>query len=181
MTEDPIAALLAKVATGDRSAFRELYANTASKLMGVLVRMLGQRAEAEEALQDVFTRVWTRAGRFDAAKGSALGWLVAVARNAAIDRLRARPPVATGAEEDEAATVADDRPGPEAGLIARGDARRVIDCMGELEPDRAQAVRGAYLQGMSYQQLADRYTVPLNTMRTWLRRSLIRLRECMER
>lgn len=181
MTDDPIATLLTRVAAGDRSAFRELYANTASKLMGVLVRMLGQRAEAEEALQDVFTRVWTRAGRFDAARGSAGGWLVAVARNAAIDRLRARPPVSTGAEEDEAGLVADDRPGAEAGLIAQGEARRVVDCMGELEPDRAAAVRGAYLQGLSYQQLAERYAVPLNTMRTWLRRSLIRLRECMER
>ncbi len=180
MTDDPLAALLSRVATGDRAAFRELYANTASKLMGVLVRMLGQRAEAEEALQDVFTRVWTRAGRYDAAKGSAGGWLVAVARNAAIDRLRARPATRTGAAEDEAETVADDRPGAEAGLIARGEARRVVDCMGQLEADRAAAVRGAYLQGLSYQDLADRFSVPLNTMRTWLRRSLIRLRECME-
>ncbi len=181
MTDDPIAELLIRVATGDRTAFRELYAATSSKLMGVLVRMLGQRAEAEEALQDVFTRVWTRAGRFDAARGSALGWLVAVARNAAIDRLRARPPVLTGTKEDEAATVADDRPGVEAGLIAKGEARRVVDCMAEIEPDRAAAVRGAYLQGRSYQALAERHGVPLNTMRTWLRRSLIRLRECMER
>lgn len=180
MTDDPIAALLGRVAGGDRAAFRELYANTASKLMGVLVRMLGQRAEAEEALQDVFTRVWTRAGRYDAAKGSAIGWMVAVARNAAIDRLRARPPVVTGDEDDEAASVADDRPGAEAGLIARGEAARVVDCMGQLEPDRAAAVRGAYLQGLSYQDLADRHAVPLNTMRTWLRRSLLRLRECLE-
>ncbi len=180
MTDDDLSACLTRVAAGDRGAFRELYAGAAPKLMGVLLRMLGHRAEAEEALQDVFTRVWTRAGRFDPARGSAGGWLVAVARNAAIDRLRARPPVVTGDDGDEAGAVADGRPGAEAGLIARGEARRVVDCMGRLEPDRAAAVRGAYLQGLSYQDLADRHAVPLNTMRTWLRRSLIRLRECME-
>ena len=64
-------------------------------------------------------------------------------------------------------------------MIARGEARRVIDCMGRLEPDRAAAVRGAYLLGLSYQDLADRHGVPLNTMRTWLRRALIALRECL--
>jgi RNA polymerase sigma-70 factor (ECF subfamily) len=181
MTDDPLAQQLARVARGDRSAFRELYATAAPKLMGVLLRMLGQRAEAEEALQDVFTRVWSHAGRYDAGKGSAQGWLVAIARNAAIDRLRARTPVAaTGAGGDEADRLADDRPGAEAGLIARGEARRIVDCLGRLEPDRAAAVRGAYLQGMSYQDLADRHGVPLNTMRTWLRRSLLRLRECLD-
>lgn len=180
MSDDELAPILARVAAGDRGAFRDLYRLAAPKLMGVLMRMLGQRAEAEEALQEVFTRVWTRAGRFDPARGSAGGWLVAVARNAAIDRLRARPPVQTGSEDDEAGAVADESPGAEAGLIARGEARRVVDCMGQLEPDRAAAVRGAYLEGQSYQDLADRFAVPLNTMRTWLRRSLIRLRECME-
>ena len=71
----------------------------------------------------------------------------------------------------------DDRPGAEAGLIARGEARRVIDCMDQLEPDRAAAVRGASLAGLSYRQLAERHNVPLNTMRTSLRRSLLRLKE----
>jgi len=73
----------------------------------------------------------------------------------------------------------DDRPGAEAGLIARGASRRVIDCLDQLEPDRAAAVRGAYLAGLSYRQLAERTNVPLNTMRTRLRRSLLRLKECL--
>lgn len=179
--DDPIAPLLARVANGDRAAFRTLYSVAAPKLMGVLVRMLGTRSEAEDALQEVFTRVWVRAGRFDPALGRGLPWLVTIARNLAIDRLRARPfEGAVGDEEDEAGTVQDSRPGAEARLQALDDARRVVDCMGQLEPDRAAAVRGAYLQGLSYQQLAERHSVPLNTMRTWLRRSLLRLKECIE-
>lgn len=178
---DPIAPLLARIAQGDRAAFRALYRLAAPKLMGVLLRMLGSRAEAEDALQEVFTRIWTRAGRYDPALGRGLSWLIAITRNLAIDRLRARPAEgAPGDADDETASLADSRPGAEARLVALGEARRVADCMGQLAPDRAAAVRGAYLQGLSYQQLADRHGVPLNTMRTWLRRALIRLRECIE-
>lgn len=182
---DPIAPLIQRVAAADRAAFRALYAAAAPKLMGVLVRMLGSRAEAEDAMQEVFTRVWTRAGRYDPGMGRGMAWLVAITRNLAIDRLRARPPAPatrrTDDDEDDGTdALPDPSPGAEGRLIARGEAQRVVDCMGRLEPDRAAAVRGAYLQGMSYQDLADRFGVPLNTMRTWLRRSLIRLRECLE-
>lgn len=178
---DEATPLIQLVAAGDRAAFRALYRLAAPKLMGVLLRMLGTRAEAEDALQEVFTRVWTRAGRFDPALGRGMAWLVALARNHAIDRLRARPPAAArpGDEDDGTAALPDPAPGAEGGLIARGEARRVMDCMKRLEPDRAAAVRGAYLLGLSYRQLADRHGVPLNTMRTWLRRSLLSLRECL--
>lgn len=184
-SDDPIAPLIQRVAGADRAAFRALYAAAAPKLMGVLLRMLGSRTEAEDALQEVFTRVWTRAGRYDPGMGRGMSWLIALTRNLAIDRLRARPPAAvtrhSGEDEDDGtASLPDPGPGAEASLIALGEARRVVDCMGQLEPDRASAVRGAYLQGLSYQDLASRYDVPLNTMRTWLRRSLIRLRECLE-
>ena len=111
--------------------------------------------------------------------GRGMTWLIAIARNLAIDRLRARPPAAPGIGGDETDALPDDRPGAEAGLIARGEARRVIDCLDQLEPDRAAAVRGAYLAGLSYRQLAERHIVPLNTMRTWLRRSILRLNECL--
>lgn len=177
--EDAFAPLLAKVAARDRAAFRELYKTASSKLFGVLVRMLGNRSESEDALQEVFTRIWLRADRFDPAKGSAQGWMIAIARNHAIDRLRARP--VESADEDAVLMLADQKPGAEAALVAKGHAQQIVDCMGQLEPDRARAVQGAYLNGLSYQQLADRFAVPLNTMRTWLRRSLLSLRECMEK
>ncbi len=172
--------MLAKVAQQDRAAFRDLYSSTSSKLFGVVLRILRNRAEAEDALQEVYTRVWLRSGRFDPDKGRAMTWLVSVARNHAIDRLRARVE-ATTATVDEADSLVDTAPGAEAALIAKGQARRIVDCMSALEPDRARAVQGAYLGGLSYADLADRFNVPLNTMRTWLRRSLLQLKECLEK
>ncbi len=180
MTEDPIAELIAKVAAQDRAAFRALYSAAASKLLGVTLRILGNRTEAEDAVQEVFTRVWLRAARFDADKGRGMTWLIAIARNHAIDRLRSKSPAQAGATGDELDTVPDSRASAEGTLIAKGEARRIADCFATLEPDKAQAVRGAYLDGLSYIDLADRYAVPLNTMRTWLRRSLLKLRECMD-
>jgi len=182
MTDDPIADLLLRIQNQDRAAFREIYPATSAKLMGVLLRILGERAEAEDAVQEVFTRVWLRAGRFDPSKGRGMTWLISVARNHAIDRLRARASAAStaSAKGDEAEQVADPRPDVLATLVAQGEARRVVDCFGQLEPDRAAAVRGAYLEGWSYDDLARRFDVPLNTMRTWLRRSLLRLRECLD-
>jgi RNA polymerase sigma-70 factor (ECF subfamily) len=105
-------------------------------------------------------------------------WLIAIARNLAIDRLRARPEATS---DDGLDLVQDTTPRAETRLIAKGEARRMADCFATLEPDRAEAVRGAYLGGLSYVELAERHLVPLNTMRTWLRRSLLKLKECLER
>lgn len=175
--EDPVAQLIARCAAADRAAFRTLYRDTSAKLMGVLLRMLKERAEAEDVLQEVYTRVWLRAARFDPAKGRGMTWLIAIARNLAIDRLRARP---AATSDDGLETVQDSAPRAETRLIAQGEAQRMADCFGTLEPDRAAAVRGAYLDGLSYVDLAARHAVPLNTMRTWLRRSLLKLKECLD-
>jgi RNA polymerase sigma-70 factor (ECF subfamily) len=178
--EDAIAALLVRVAGGDRAAFRALYAATSAKLYGVVLRMLGDRGEAEDALQDVYARAWARAARFDPARGRGMTWLIAIARNHAIDRLRARPD-RTAEEAAELEALADPAPDAERRAIDRDALRRLEECLGTLPPDRAAAVRGAYLLGLSYQELADRHGTPLNTMRTWLRRSLLALRACLDR
>ncbi len=146
--------------------------------MGVLLRMLKDRAEAEDALQEVFTRVWLRAGRFDPDKGRGMTWLIAVARNLALDLLRIRTD--EQAEPDAAEAIVDQTPTAERRMIALGEAGRVSACFEQLEPSKADAVRGAYLSGLSYIDLAARHDVPLNTMRTWLRRSLISLKECLD-
>lgn len=177
MSDDPVAQLIEKCAAQDRAAFRALYRDSSAKLMGVLLRILKERAEAEDALQEVYTRVWLRAGRYDSAKGRGMTWLIAIARNLAIDRLRARPEATS---DDGLDLVQDSAPRAETRLVALGEARRVSDCFDTLEPDRAEAVRGAYLNGLSYADLATRHAVPLNTMRTWLRRSLLKLKECLD-
>lgn len=171
--------LIGRVAAGDRAAFLALYDRTSAKLFGTCLRVLNDRADAEDVLQEVYVKVWRNAGRYSANGLSPMTWLIAVARNAAIDRLRARR--APAEDVEEMAGLADAGPTPEAAAIAASDRARIRACLDELEADRAGAVRGAYLEGMTYQQLADRHGVPLNTMRTWLRRSLLKLRECLSR
>lgn len=179
MTPQDISKLIVRTSMKDRAAFDLLYRHTSAKLFGVCLRVLTDRGEAEEALQEVFVKIWTKADRFAVSELSPISWLVAIARNHAIDRIRARRRPA--AAIDAALDVADPAPGPEAAAMAGGESERVHQCLDELEEDRAAAVRGAYLNGDSYAELAERYKVPLNTMRTWLRRSLLKLRECLER
>lgn len=172
-----IAALIQRTALRDRSAFRELYRRTSAKLFGVCLRILKDRTEAEEALQEVYVKVWQRADRYVRGGYSPISWLVAVARNHALDILRARRP--SGEDLDLALDIADAAPDPEQAAVAGSDRVRIDGCLDKLEADRAEAVRGAYLDGYTYEELAARHNVPLNTMRTWLRRSLLRLRECL--
>lgn len=177
MTSDDISVLLGRVSLKDRKAFNELYGKTSPKLFAICLRILKDRTEAEEALQEVFVKIWRRAGRYTAGQASPLAWLSAIARNHAIDLVRARKPVAS--DIDEAYDLADPSPDPEKSAMISGEGRRIDACMEQLEEDRARAVRQAYVEGLSYQELAGLYSVPLNTMRTWLRRSLLKLRECL--
>ena len=179
MTPQDITKLIVRTSMRDRAAFDLLYRQTSAKLFGVCLRVLNDRTEAEEALQEVFVKIWLKADRFAVSDLSPISWLVAVARNHSIDRIRARrrPTI----DIDAALDIADPAPGPEALAVAGDEGSRIHGCLDELEADKAQAVRGAYLKGESYAELAERHKVPLNTMRTWLRRSLLKLRECLER
>ncbi|PHP64840.1 RNA polymerase subunit sigma [Zhengella mangrovi] len=176
---DQITELIVRTGLKDRSAFDRLYEATSAKLFAICLRVLRDRGEAEDALQEVFVRVWTRADRFAASHHSPISWLAAIARNHCIDRLRARKAPARPVEE--AFDLAADEPGPERLAELSSEGRRIDACMEELETDRAEAVRAAYVMGYSYEELAGRHGVPLNTMRTWLRRSLMKLKECLER
>jgi len=179
MTPDDITKLIVRTALRERAAFDLLYHHTHAKLFGVCLRVLRDRTEAEEALQEVFVKVWTKADRFAVSDLSPISWLVAVARNHCIDRLRARRMPTT--DIDAARDIADAAPDPEQAALAGAVRDHIRRCLSELDADRAAAVRGAYIEGHSYADLAARFAVPINTMKTWLRRSLMKLRECMER
>lgn len=179
MAVDEVSVLISKVALRDRSAFDLLYKMTSAKLFAVCLRILRERSEAEDALQEVYVKVWGRAERFAASQASPVSWLIAVARNHCIDRLRARK--APAINLDDALDIAEPGMNPEASAVNKGEGARIDRCMGELDKDRAAAVRAAYVEGHSYEDLARRFNVPLNTMRTWLRRSLLKLKECLER
>ena len=179
----PLEDLIAKTSLGDRKAFRELYLATSAKLFGVCLRVLKDRAQAEEALQEVYIKIWQKASSFAANTYSPMSWLVVIARNHAIDILRAKHPEARTLEDmqETGEELASDGQNPEEAALLSSEGRSIAACMEELERQKAEAVRLAYVDGYSYQELADRFSVPLNTMRTWLRRSLNSLKECLER
>ena len=180
-TREDIEGWLAGAAIGDRQAFLHLYDATSGKLFGLSLRVLGNRAEAEDALQDIYVKIWRNADRYRVNGLSPITWMATVARNHCIDLIRKRRGEGGRAEMPADDLLSDPAPGPEASAVARGEARAIVDCLEELEAARAEAVRRAYLEGETYADLAARFDVPLNTMRTWLRRSLIALRECLSR
>ncbi|SIS72144.1 RNA polymerase sigma-70 factor, ECF subfamily [Roseivivax lentus] len=165
---------------GDRQAFSALYDRTSAKLFSICLRVLGDRAEAEEALQEAFLRIWGRADMYRANGFSPMTWLITLSRNVAIDRRRRRVPE-PGAGLDAADLVADAAPGPEAQAEMSSEARALHACLDGLAPDRADMVARVYLDGWSYADLSAATGVKLNTVRTWLRRSLIELKECLSR
>lgn len=179
MTAEDISKLIMRAALRDRAAFDQLYHAVSAKLFGVCLRVLKDREDAEEALQEVFVKIWMKADRFATSQHSPMSWLIAIARNHAIDRLRAR--ASEGANPHAEHDPPDPAPGPEASLMYKALRARIETCLDEQEEAHAQAVRAAYIEGYSYAELVAQHRVPLNTMRTWLRRGLQKLRECLER
>lgn len=178
---EALSSAISQVAAGDRAALREVYDRTSAKLFGLCLRILGDTSEAEETMQEVYLSVWRRAGSFDPARASPITWLAVIARSRAIDRLRAAGRLRPAVPIDAASDVADPAEGALAQLEAKGDATLLNACVEELEPRHAQAIRAAFFDGFTYPELADRAQVPLGTMKSWVRRSLLRLRECLER
>jgi RNA polymerase sigma-70 factor (ECF subfamily) len=174
------AALLAQVALGNRAAFESLYRATADKLFGICLRVLGDRAEAEEVLQEVFTAVWRKSAQYDAHEGSVMSWLSITARNRAIDRLRARPPRSTLGALDLAVEVADSGASPYQAAEASSDRDRLVRCLEQLEPRRRSLIREAFFGGFTYEELATRMQAPLGSIKSWIRRGLAQLRTCLE-
>ena len=170
-----VAAALAGVRRGEAAALRRLYTLTSAKLLGVCLRILHDRGAAEEALQDVFLTVWRRPEAFDSTRGGGMAWLITIARNRAIDQLRSRR---TPISEDESAASNVAEPGldPAARLLADEDARRLSACLDTLEPQTAQAIRRAFEDGLTYEELALAAGVPLGTMKSRIRRGLIKMR-----
>lgn len=173
-----LAAALQKVASGDRAALEDVYRRTSGKLFAVVLRILPDRQEAEDVLQDVYLTVWRKADMFDPERASPITWLAALARNRAIDRLRSRGG-RTFVSDDAVAAHADSAPLASERLEATEQASALQACLDDLEPDRADVVRRAFFGGLTYEALARQADVPLGTMKSWMRRSLLRLRTCL--
>jgi RNA polymerase sigma-70 factor (ECF subfamily) len=175
---DALAETLRRVASGDRAAFEEVYRRTSAKLFGVCLRILPVRQEAEEALQEAYLSVWRRAASFDATRGSAMTWLITLTRNRAVDRLRAGGKVTT-TTIDLADMVADERPLASTLIETGQDEARLTHCVGMLESGDATLIRTAFFEGSTYAELASRAAIPLGTIKSRIRRALMKLRDCL--
>lgn len=171
---------MSRVAAGDRAALRDLYEATSAKLFGVCLRILSSKEESEDVLQEVYLTIWRRADRFDSTRASVTTWASTIARNRAIDRLRARGPLAkAGPIEDF--EIADEQPDAEMRLTAAGDLAQLQGCLSELDARTQAVIRTAFFDGVTYEALARRMDAPLGTVKSWIRRGLARLKECLER
>ena len=173
-----LAALLARAGDGDAAAFQTFYDRASAKLFGIIVRILVERGEAEDVLQEVYVTIWRKAAEFDASRASPITWAVTIARNRAIDRIRARAsrPVAP---LDTAMEVRDPRPNADTLIDTATAAARVHAALAQLDPNHAQAIRSCYFEGVTYESLATREGVPVGTLKSWVRRGLIRMRSSL--
>ncbi len=170
--------LLAAVAKGDPVAFERLYGATCAKLYGVVLRILRRHDLAADVMEQAYLQIWRSAGEFDPAHATPLAWMVAIARRQAIDMAR-RPQPAAGDSEPE---VIDENEGPS--TVPRhqltDDLKRLLSCIGRLEPDRQRMLLLAYYGAFSREQLSLKLDMPVNLIRASLRRSLAELEQCLK-
>ncbi|MGI3900232.1 MAG: sigma-70 family RNA polymerase sigma factor [Janthinobacterium lividum] len=170
--------LMDRVAARDRIAFEDLYRATSAKLYGIVVGILARRSLADEVLQEIYVRIWERAGDFDAGKGSPIAWMATVARNRALDEVR-RAKAAPMLALPEGFDVAAETENPLEAMEGSDQLRALMACLDQLDGEKREAVLLAYYRGCSREALSQRYGRPVPTIKTWLHRSLTQLRLCL--
>jgi len=172
--------LIAKSANGDRAAFARLYDASAAKLYGVALRILRREDWAEEVLQECYVSIWAHARDYRPATAAPMTWMTSIVRNRCLDWLR-RPAFEVA---DVEGTIAENAESPNAGPLARLEdaleAKALARCLGELEGKQRQAIALAFYDGLSHSELASHLREPLGTVKTWVRRGLLRLKSCLE-
>jgi RNA polymerase sigma-70 factor (ECF subfamily) len=176
---EDLSVLMAAVAEGDRLAFKHLYDRTSARLLGIVRRIVRDRALAEEVLQEVYLRIWERAATYRTEVGSALTWMISIARHRAIDVLRQRKELVL-APMDDGEDWLERVAGPGDGEADLEDRDRLRRCLQRLEEPQRSCILLAYCDGYSRDELATRYETPVNTIKTWLHRGLAVLRTCLE-
>jgi RNA polymerase sigma-70 factor (ECF subfamily) len=181
VTDDPIGPLLEAAARGDRDAFATLYRQTSSKLFALSMSILRRNDWAEEALQEAYTRIWRSAHRYDSNKGSGMSWIVTISRNAALSKLMRRPKDEFAGNETEMLHLPSGDPTPIETAMRSSDARRLASCLGELEEEQKKSILLIYYQGLTQREVAEHLDRPIGTVKSWVRRGLLRLRGCLDR
>ena len=176
--------LLARVALGDRAAFRQLYDATAPSLFGVALRIVRQRDRAEEVLQDAFVNAWNRASGYQAALSQPMTWLTAIVRNRALDELRSGARHSTTSLDDDeqggAPEPEDDRPNPLGLLEQAADALSIRACLDAIEGPQRQCLALVYYHGLSHSEIASHLGSPIGSIKGWVRRGLDKLKRGLE-
>lgn len=175
------AELLRRIAAQDREALSEFYDQTARPLFSIACRMLGNAADAEEVIQDVFVQIWTKAGKFDAEKGQPFHWVLTLTRNRCIDGLRARQRrsrfmVDTQGELEPDQAV---EPEPVEAPLMEDDNAMIQSVVNNLPKDQRQAIEMAFFGGMTHQEIAESLSEPLGTIKARIRRGMLKLRETL--
>jgi len=177
--------LLARVALGDRAAFRQLYEATAPSLFGVALRIVRQRDRAEEVLQDAFVNAWHHAAGYQAALSQPMTWLTAIVRHRALDELRRgarhRMESLDDRESEGAPEIEDERPDPLKLLERAADALAIRDCLEAIDGPQRRCLALVYYHGLSHSEVADQIGSPIGSVKVWLRRGLDKLKRCLER
>ena len=178
--------LLQRIAARDTAALAELYDRHSRLLFGLLLRIVRDRGEAEEILQEAFVRVWTRAESYDARMGGPLPWIVRVARNRAIDRLRARrvraivDAPALDMAALEATAPATGIQSPEAAVLDSERRQKLTGALAGLPGEQRQLIEAAFFEGYTHSELAQRFELPLGTVKTRIRLGMIAMRKGLE-
>jgi RNA polymerase sigma-70 factor (ECF subfamily) len=174
-----LAKLLVKTGQGDRQAFAMLYQATSAKLFGLALRILANRDLAEEALQDAFVKIWHSADTYREDKAAVMTWMTAIVRNRCIDLLRTKSPEQLLNDDASFDDWISDDLGPLEKTVSRSETRALLACMRQLAPLQRQAFALSYFHGLAHEQLARQLEQPLGTVKTWLRRGLDTLKNCM--
>ena len=171
-------ALLA-CASGDRSALHGIYELEAPRMLGVAMRLVKRRALAEEIVHDCFLRVWKAAGSFDPSRGNGRAWMYAILRNHALNVLRGEARLELTGECEPVEGVCEE-PTPEEILMQVSEGAALRRCLEALEPERRRIIVLAYTDGLSHGEIATLVGVPLGTVKSWIRRSLLKLKACLQ-
>ncbi len=178
LTPDELAGNLERTGKGDIAAFVSVYNATSKKLFGIVARILGRGPLAEDVLQDVYLRVWQRAGDYTASRGSAIAWLAMIARNRALDEARRRKPMAID-DLPELLDLPDDTD-IAADFLEFDELRRLRGCLDRLQPDQRALLQMIYFDGATRETVATRTGKTVAVVKTWIRRSLAELKGCLE-
>jgi RNA polymerase sigma-70 factor, ECF subfamily len=167
------------MADGDQSAAAELYDATCHQVFGLALRIVSDRAAAEDVTIEVYTQAWSLAPGFDPTRGTPLGWLMTLARSRALDALRVRRRETANETLEAVENTECERPGPEATSLAAERHRFVSNALARLSSEQREAIQLAYFGGLSHSQIAARLGQPLGTVKTRIRQGMIQLRELL--